>query len=75
MDELRENLKKKIGNIKKEPKMKNTISEMKNTLQGINSRLEEKSQWSGKRIVKSNQAEQQKETILKIRIEKKIRID
>ena len=52
--------------------MKNTINEiLKNTLDGKNSRLEEAEKWFGDlegRIMESNQAEQVREKICKIRI-------
>ena len=42
MDELSENFSKEIENTKKnQSELKNTIAEMKTTLQGINSRLDD----------------------------------
>ena len=47
MDELSENFSKEIENTKKnQSELKNTIAEMKTTLQGINSRLEDAEQVS-----------------------------
>ena len=43
--------------------MKNSITEIKNTLEGVNSRLEEAKEWISNledRVTESNQAEQER---------------
>ena len=48
--------------------MKNTITEMKNTLEGINSRLDDTQEWISElegRIVEITEAEQKKENTLR----------
>ena len=61
MDELRENFKKEIKTIQKnQTEVKNTITELKNALEGINSRLGDTEEWFSNledRIMESNKAE------------------
>ena len=68
MEELSEILNKGIRNIKKnQSEMKNIINEIKNTLEGIISRLEDAEECNsnlGDRIMESIQAEEQKEKII-----------
>ena len=60
MENLTETLNKEIENIN-QSEMKNSITEIKNTLHGRNSRLEEAEEWISDledRVMESNQAEQ-----------------
>lgn len=61
IDEFSENFNKEKEKMKKTG-LKNTITEMKNTVEGISSRLEDAEQISNLegRVTKSTQAEQQK---------------
>ena len=62
MDGLSENSNKEIK--KKKPELKNRVTEMRNTLEGINSRSEEAEEWISNledRGVESTQAEKKKE--------------
>ena len=62
--DLSETLNKEIKKIKKESEMKNSVTEIKNTLDGINSRLEEAVELISNledRVKKIHQAEQQRE--------------
>ena len=62
MDGLSENSNKEIK--KKKPELKNRVTEMRNTLEGINSRSEEAEEWISNledRVVESTQAEKKKE--------------
>ena len=77
MDDLSENLNKKIVSIKKDietlkqSETKNTISEVKNTLEGIKSRGDEAEDWisdlEDKKVVNTSRATKRKEKIKKIR--------
>jgi len=61
--DLSETLNKERENIKNESEMKNSITEIENTLGGINSRLEEAKEQTSDledRVMESNQAEQER---------------
>jgi len=72
VEDLIETLNKERENIKNESEMKNSITEIENTLGGINSRLEEAKEQTSDledRVMESNQAEWVREKKYKMRID------
>ena len=69
IDELQETLCKEIQDLKiKQAEMQNTITEIKNSLEATNSRIEESEEWIGEvedRLVEITDAEQKREKRLK----------
>ena len=61
MDEHSANFNKELKNIKNQTETKNTITEIKNTLEGINSKWDDSEEWISKleeRVLEITQAEQ-----------------
>ena len=68
MEKIQETFNKDLEELKSKQKMSNTINEIKNTLEGINSRITEAEEWISDledRIVEITAAEQIKEKRMK----------